>query len=39
MAEVEKFAPFVLKWEGGAKYTNNKHNKNKTTKYKITITT
>lgn len=39
MAEVEKFAPFVLKWEGGAKYTNNKHDRGGATKYGITIAT
>ena len=39
MAEVEKFVPFVLKWEGGAKYTNNKHDRGGATKYGITIAT
>lgn len=39
MAEVEKFSPFVLKWEGGAKYTNNKHDRGGATKYGITIAT
>ena len=39
MAEVEKFAPFVLKWEGGAKYTNSKHDRGGATKYGITIAT
>lgn len=39
MAEVKKFEPFVLRWEGGAKYTNNKHDRGGATKYGITIAT
>lgn len=39
MAEVEKFAPFVLKWEGGSKYTNKKSDRGGATKYGITIAT
>ena len=39
MAEIKKFEPFILKWEGGAKYTNKKSDKGGATKYGITIAT
>lgn len=39
MADVKKFEPFVLKWEGGAKYTNSKIDRGGATKYGITIAT
>ena len=39
MAEVEKFEPFVLRWEGGSKYTNKKSDRGGATKYGITIAT
>lgn len=39
MAKVEKFEPFILKWEGGSKYTNSKIDRGGATKYGITIAT
>lgn len=39
MAEIKKFEPFILRWEGGAKYTNKKSDKGGATKYGITIAT
>ena len=39
MAEVKKFEPFVLRWEGGSKYTNKKSDRGGATKYGITIAT
>lgn len=39
MAEIKKFEPFILKWEGGDKYTNKKSDKGGATKYGITIAT
>ena len=39
MADVKKFEPFVLKLEGGAKYTNSKIDRGGATKYGITIAT
>lgn len=39
MADVKKFEPFVLKWEGGAKYRNSKIDRGGATKYGITIAT
>lgn len=39
MADVKKFEPFILKWEGGAKYTNSKIDRGGATKYGITIAT
>ena len=39
MADVKKFEPFVLKCEGGAKYTNSKIDRGGATKYGITIAT
>lgn len=39
MAEVKKFEPFVLRWEGSSKYTNKKSDRGGATKYGITIAT
>ena len=39
MAEAKKFEPFVLRWEGGSKYTNKKSDRGGATKYGITIAT
>lgn len=39
MAEVKKFEPFVLRLEGGSKYTNKKSDRGGATKYGITIAT
>lgn len=39
MADIKKFIPFLLKWEGSAKYTNKKSDRGGATKYGITIAT
>ena len=39
MADVSKLVPKILKWEGGAKYTNDPVDKGGPTKYGITLAT